>query len=368
MHGGSSGGAPGAGAGTATVTGLEPAAGGPAEVRPLDELDRRIVSALQLDGRASWTAVAERCGTSVPTVARRAERLFADGVIRVAVMPEVGADGPSESFVLRVTCRPGQQMRAMEELAAMAEVRFLALVTGEDDIVAECVIPRGASLFEHLVDAVQRLEGVERCRSDLLLHVYKVAHDWSRQLLGEGDAASAATHPHCQPAHFDDTDRAMLALLREDGRASFRALAQELGLNESTVRRRLERLQIGGCVAVVTLVPAAALGLESETLLRISVTPSRLGEVAAALASYRSVRYLAATLDGSSLLCEVIAESTEDLFSFTTQVLAPLPGVLGWAAAMEVMVAKRGFVTTPWWEERVRRASRPLAVEGRRGA
>lgn len=342
--------------------------GGTTDVRALDDLDRRIVSALQLDGRASWTAVAERCGTSVPTVARRAERLFADDVIRVAVMPEVGADGPCESFWLRIACAPGQQVRAMEEMAAMPEVRFLALVTGDDDIVAECVIPRGASLFEHLVEGIQRLEGVERCRSDLLLHVYKVAHDWSRQLLGEDDATSGATHPHCQPTHFDETDRAMLALLRDDGRASFRALAEALGLNESTVRRRLERLQLGGCLAVVTLVPAAALGLESETLLRIAVTPSCLGEVAAALASYRSVRYLAAPLDGSSVLCEVIAQSTEDLFAFTTEVLAPLPGVLGWSAAMEVLVAKRGFVTTPWWDTRVEHARRPGRAAVRRGA
>lgn len=345
--------------------------GGPGhgpEVRQLDDLDRRIVSALQLDGRASWTAVAERCSTSVPTVARRAERLFADDVIRVAVVPEMGADGPCESFLLRITCRPGMQMGVMADLAAAPEVRFLSLVTGEDDIVAEYVVPRGASLFEHLVDDVQRLDGVERCRSDLLLHVYKIAHDWSRQLLGEGDVESGASHPYCQPAHFDETDRAMLALLRADGRASFRALAELLELNESTVRRRLERLQVGGCVAVVTLVPAVALGLESETQLRIDVTPSRLGEVATALASYRSVRYVAATLNGSSLLCEVIATSTEDLFAFTTDVLAPLPGVLGWSAAMEVLVAKRGFVTTPWWDTRVERARRLERAAVRRGA
>lgn len=332
-------------------------------VRPLDDLDRRIVSALQLDGRASWTAVAERCATSVPTVARRAQQLFADDVIRVAVIPEVGADGPSESFLLRIRCRPGRQMATVEQLADLDDVRFLALVTGEDDIVAECIVPRGASLYDHLVQRVQAMDGVERCRSDLLLHVYKVAHDWSRQLLGDDGGATGATHPHCAPTHFDETDRSMLKLLREDGRASFRALAEALGINESTARRRLERLQAAGCVAVVTLVPAAALGLESETLLRIDVTPSRLGDVATALAAYRSVRYLAATLDGSSLLCEVIAQSTEDLFHFTTSVLAPLPGVLGWSAAMEVLVAKRGFVTTPWWETQVRgrRPADPLS-------
>ncbi len=72
--------------------------------------------------------------------------------------------------------------------------------------------------------------------------------------------------------------------------------------------------------------------------------------MAAALSAYRSVRYAAATLEGSGLLCEVIAESTEALFEVTTSGLAQLDGVLGWSAAMEVLVAKRDFVTTPWWE------------------
>lgn len=326
----------------------------PSGLRPLDDLDRRIVSALQLDGRASWTAVAKSCDTSVPTVARRAQQLIADGIIRVAVMPEVGADGPSESFMLRIGCRPGQQLAVLERLADLDDVRFLALVTGEDDIVLECIVPHGASLYEHLVERVQYMEGVERCRSDLLLHVYKVAHDWSRQLFGDERTTPAPSHQDCRPEHFDETDRAMLRLLRDDGRASFRDLAEEVGINESTARRRFERLQAGGCVSVVTLVPAAALGLESETLLRVDVTPSRLQEVASALAGHPSVRYVAATLDGSSLLCEVIARSTEHLFEITTSVLAPLPGVLGWSAAMEVLVAKRGFVPTPWWEARRR--------------
>lgn len=318
----------------------------------IDELSRKIIVALQLDGRASWTAIAAACGTSVPTVARRVQQLIADGVIRVAVMPRPGNNGPVETFFARIGCRPGTQLDVADRLVSRDEVRFASLVTGSYDIAVELVTHAGPGGYPKTMMELQRIPGVERWFSDLLLHVYKMSHDWSRQLL-DGDAATvdprAAEPQPCAPDHLDKVDRAILSVLRDDGRASFTAVAEALELNESTVRRRFERMIGDGCASVVTLVPAPALGLEAETLLTVSVEPAKLSKVAAALTQHPAVRYLAATLDGNSLLCEVIAASTRGLFDFTTATLATLDGVAGWSASVELLSLKRGFVETPWW-------------------
>ena len=42
---------------------------------------------------------------------------------------------------------------------------------------------------------------------------------------------------------LDDTDNAIIALLRADGRLPYRAIARELGLTESTIRARVRRLE-----------------------------------------------------------------------------------------------------------------------------
>ncbi|MGH3315669.1 MAG: Lrp/AsnC family transcriptional regulator [Nocardioidaceae bacterium] len=317
----------------------------------LDDLNRRVVAALQMDGRASWTSIAEACDTSVPTVARRAQQLLDEGIVRVAVMPEIGSSGPVDPYFLRITCRPGWQLSALDKLCRREDIRFLSLVSGGDDIVAELHAPRDGSLYRRLIHEILGIDGIERCRTDLILHVYKMAHDWSRQLLDGEQYVTPADEPQsCDPSHFDATDRAILDHLREDGRASFKSLAERLGINESTVRRRFEQMRTDGCVSVVTLVPAAALGFESETLLSVSVTPAKLQTVAHQLAGHRAVRYVAATLDGSTLMCEVIAQSTQELSGFVTHSLARLDGVLGWTAAIELMAVKRGFVETPWWQ------------------
>ncbi len=46
-----------------------------------DDLNRRIVSLLQQEGRISHAELAERLGVSRPTVIERIKRLEADGII-----------------------------------------------------------------------------------------------------------------------------------------------------------------------------------------------------------------------------------------------------------------------------------------------
>lgn len=339
-------------------------------MKSLDDLDRRIVVALAQDGRASWTAIAGQCDTSVPTVSRRVQQLVADRMLRVAVMPGLGSTGPVETFFVRIGCRPGTQLDVAEQLVAREDVRWAALVTGRYDIALEVAVYPGPTRYPRTMLELQQIDGVERWYSDLLLHVYKVSHHWSRQLLDEDPVAERAPEPRlCAPEHLDKVDWSILTQLRDDGRASFKTVADALRLNESTVRRRFDRMIADGCASVSTMVPAAALGLEAETLLTVSVAPAKLSEVADALSRHRSVRYLGATLDGNSLLCEVIADSTRGLFEFTTSTLAKLEGVVGWSASVELLTMKRGFVETPWWRHQLaaHRATAGDVVLGRGG-
>jgi DNA-binding Lrp family transcriptional regulator len=321
----------------------------------LTDLDKRIVVALQANGRASWRTVAEAVGSSTATVARRGQQLIAEGVVRVAVVPVLAAGGPFASFWARITCAPGRSMEVADELLGHPAVRFCAVVAGEYDIVAEVVLRGDAATYPSLLVGLQDISGIERWRSDFTLHVYKVSFDWGRQLFGEmfapeeGGAGGHAEPADCSPQHFDDADRQILDRLAVDGRETFQQIAEGMGLNESSVRRRYERMRANRCLDVLTLVQSAALGMGAETLVQVTVEPARLDVVAEELATYPFVRYLALMLDENSLLCELITPSSQDLHAFMTGPLSHLDGVRGWSASMELVFLKRGFVETPWW-------------------
>ncbi|WP_430591716.1 Lrp/AsnC family transcriptional regulator [Humidisolicoccus flavus] len=326
--------------------------------REIDEIDRRIIVALQQDGRASWTAIAEFAGAPASTVSRRGQQLISDGIVRVGMVPTLGSEGHAESFLIRINCAPGTQMYVAEKLVESPYVRFVTLVTGKFDIFAEVVISGDSGVYAHVLTELQSIEGVAQWSSDLLLHTYKVSFDWGRQVY---DAEARPDHPEaympapntCEPAHFDDTDREIVRELSADGRKSFQAIAKTLGVNESSVRRRYERMHSSGCLTTVTMVPASALGMSAETLLVLNIDPARLRDVSERLAALVSVRFLAAPLDNNSLYCEVILPSTESLHEFMIDTIAQIEGVRGWTASMELVFMKRGFIETPWWKSQV---------------
>ena len=58
----------------------------------------------------------------------------------------------------------------------------------------------------------------------------------------------SGAEPVRHPATLDDTDRALVELLRADGRASVRALADEVHISRATAYARLDRLQRDGVI------------------------------------------------------------------------------------------------------------------------
>jgi DNA-binding Lrp family transcriptional regulator len=58
----------------------------------------------------------------------------------------------------------------------------------------------------------------------------------------------SGAEPARHPATLDDTDHALVELLRSDGRASVRALADELHISRATAYARLDRLQRDGVI------------------------------------------------------------------------------------------------------------------------
>lgn len=76
-------------------------------VAVLDELDRRIIEALQADARASYRAIAEKSGTTPPTAIARIQRMKDLGVIEgfvVRIAPWAGMSSPPQQAQSAAEC------------------------------------------------------------------------------------------------------------------------------------------------------------------------------------------------------------------------------------------------------------------------
>lgn len=70
---------------------------------------------------------------------------------------------------------------------------------------------------------------------------------------------------------LDRTDRRIVQVLQADGRRSNVDVARELGLSESTVRKRLDRMIANGQVHVAAHVDPALVGYNTRAIILLTI-------------------------------------------------------------------------------------------------
>lgn len=319
---------------------------------PLNDLDRRIVAALQVNGRATWQQIAHAVDASESTVSRRANRLLREGTVRVVGITDPLRCGLGSSVLVRVECTVGAAGSVARALATRSDVRFLALLTGTYDLVLEVVVSSREHLAGLLLDEVNSVPGITRTTTENVVRNFKTAYDWSRILLGEqaDQLAACAPSQSCnavEPMTLDPVDMQLVELLGIDGRLGVAELAIQVSVSESAIRRRMERLTSSGALRFGTLVDPRLMGYHCELFLWLTVDLNQLEQVACGLAQRSEVRYLSATVGYSDLTAEVIMRDLDDVYRFNTEVLATMPGIRQMEVGRELQTAKRGYLTAP---------------------
>src|SRR4030081_1778346 len=101
----------------------------------LDLLERQIIHALIVDGRAPFSRIAAAVGVSEQTVARRYRRMSAAAIVRVVGLPNSQRLGQSD-WVVRLQCVPDAAAAVADALARPADTAWGSLTSGGTEIVS----------------------------------------------------------------------------------------------------------------------------------------------------------------------------------------------------------------------------------------
>lgn len=113
-----------------------------------------------------------------------------------------------------------------------------------------------------------------------------------------------------------DSDRLIVEVLRNNGRASIDNISRQVRMSETSVSRRLDGLLRGEHISIRTLVDPALMGYRVEALLWVQVSPASVDAVGNMLKSLPQVRYVAAVAGDAQLLVDVTVASQQDLYEF----------------------------------------------------
>lgn len=159
-----------------------------------------------------------------------------------------------------------------------------------------------------------------------------------RSRSGAASAANGAGGDERAPVKVDDLDRQLIALLRDEGRASNRSLAEALGVNDATVAARLRRLEEEAIVRVVAVTDMAAFGHELLAFGLVQCAGRPVLEVGAELAELEEAIGVTVTTGRSDLVLSILARDRSHLADVHDAITATA-GVarVRWELALDIL-------------------------------
>ena len=135
----------------------------------LDDLDRKLITRLQANARASTAELARQLGVARTTVVARVARLESGGAIVGYTVRLAATEGERGVMAyVNLSVSPKAARAVIERLSLLPELRQLAAVSGEFDYLA---VLRASSTqrLDALLDEIGEIDGVRRTTTSVLL-------------------------------------------------------------------------------------------------------------------------------------------------------------------------------------------------------
>ncbi|WP_017616040.1 Lrp/AsnC family transcriptional regulator [Nocardiopsis salina] len=275
----------------------------------VDELDRRIVNALQIQPRATWSKVAAILGIGEVTAARRWARLQEAGLVWVTAYPDTSAPTGS-SAVVEVECA-GTTTSVAEKLVRDPECFTIDVTAGGRDLLVTVVGADHEALADYALDTIARLDGVRSVRTHVLAGILTDASAWRLRELTEDQVARLSEDPPepvSQPVPWSclsELESAICAELVLDGRASATEIAKRVGAPVRRVRETIARLIRTRRAVLRTEISRSASGWPISAWYFVRVPAGRVQRVASLLSRLPEIRTVFVTVGPTNIVLNV---------------------------------------------------------------
>ena len=144
----------------------------------IDEVSKRIIEMLQVDGRRSYADIGHDLKVDEHAVEQRVQSLVASGVITFTTVSDPLELGFARQAMLGISVEKGQEVRVADRLAAIPEMAYVVLTGGGFEILAEFVATSDAHLDEIVSTLVEPTPGVLAVHVFPYVRIEKETYSW----------------------------------------------------------------------------------------------------------------------------------------------------------------------------------------------
>lgn len=159
----------------------------------------------------------------------------------------------------------------------------------------------------------------------------------------DGARTSRTRRAHDPHPSLDETDREILRILQRDGRISNSQIARDLGITETTVRKRIAAMRQRDLMEIVAVPTPRVAGYNVSAIIGLSVELPSLRETSESLVALSEVRYCGLSTGRFDVIIEAFFYDNEHLLEFTTAVLGALPGVTDVETSLILKIEKFSY-------------------------
>jgi Lrp/AsnC family transcriptional regulator for asnA, asnC and gidA len=141
-----------------------------------DTKDMAIIARLQDDGRTPFTKIAGELDITEGAVRNRVRRMVDSGKFQIMGIVEPEALGLNEGGMIGINVEARRLEAVARAISDLPEVTYLIQAAGEFDLFAEVFCEDRAQFVAFLNNKLQKLPGVIKTQTFLILKVYKTSY------------------------------------------------------------------------------------------------------------------------------------------------------------------------------------------------
>lgn len=293
------------------------------------DLDRKIIFALNKDGRLSNAQLARQMGISIATAAKRIDHLVKTDTIVFRAVPNPDKIGYNITAIIALDVDLTEVSRICDKLIDNVHISLIATTFGRFGIIMTMYFIDWKMMYDFLVDELYHIKGIRHVDLYFVSQVPKR----NERVFGRDKRTTVS--------FVDSVDMAIIEALHKNGRRHYSSLVEKLGLSTTTISRRVASLCRRNVIKIIAIPNSSFFGYHASAYLFLHVDYGKIESVCQQLSAYKNIHLVVKLLNGYDLLVGLHFETSEMLYNFIREKVSRIEGISHIETLIRAEIRKR---------------------------